>query len=50
MNIPAESPTEIGVCQFNDRQHAGGRDEVLWFLVWIGIWLLALLALLPAVI
>jgi hypothetical protein len=45
MHIPAEQAIEVDSSRYGSKQ-----SEAMWFLVWMGIWLLALAALLPAVI
>lgn len=50
MNIPAESAAKSSVCEFDTSEPAFRENEWMWFLVWMGIWLFALAALLPALI
>jgi hypothetical protein len=45
MHIQAERAIEIDSSQCESKQ-----GEAMWFLVWMGVWLVALAALLPAVI
>jgi hypothetical protein len=49
MQTPANIAIET-VSQINHRDDAVRRDETMWFLLWISVWVVALAALLPALI
>jgi hypothetical protein len=50
MQVSRDRAIEAAICQFESREHAVRDDEAMWFLVWMGVWVLALAALLPSLI
>jgi hypothetical protein len=50
MQVQGATAVERQVYQFSDPDHPLKWDEAMWFLVWIGVWAVALAILLPALI
>ncbi|HWG50639.1 MAG TPA: hypothetical protein VN669_13150 [Candidatus Acidoferrales bacterium] len=50
MQVPRDTAIEAAICQFNNREHAVRDDEAMWFLLWMGVWVVALAVLLPSLI
>jgi hypothetical protein len=50
MPVPGDRAIETRIGQFSTHEHALRNDEAIWFLVWMGVWLVALAVLLPSLI
>lgn len=50
MTVQRDTVIETRIYQSNDREHPFRHDEAMWFLVWMGVWVVALAVLLPALI
>ena len=50
MQVSRDIAIEAAICQLNTQEHAVRHDEAIWFLVWMGVWVVALVALLPCLI
>jgi hypothetical protein len=50
MQVSRDTAIEAAICQFKNREHAVRDEEAMWFLLWMGVWVVALAVLLPSLI
>lgn len=50
MQVLGDGAAEAGVCKLNQEECMFSGDEVKWFVLWAGVWIVALALLFPALI